>query len=208
MTRSSLAAVALLATAVLACAPRGTTSGGTAAPTAVGVDAAPGEPHLRNVHQLTFEGENAEAYFSPGGRLLIFQSTRDGRYCDQQYIMRTDGSHLRRVSSGDGRTTCGYFTDNGRRILYASTQAVDTACPPRPDPSRGYVWPLDPYAIYTADRDGSHTRRLTSNGVYTAEATLSPDGHTVVLTSSKAGDLELHTMTADRTNVRRLTNPP
>src|SRR5256714_157785 len=208
MTRSSLAAVALLATAVLACAPRGTTSGGTAAPTAVAVDAAPGETPLRNVHQLTFEGENAEAYFSPDGRLLIFQSTRDGRSCDQQYIMRTDGSRLRRVSSGEGRTTCGYFTHNGRRILYASTQAADTACPPRPDPSRGYVWGLDPFDIYTANRDGSDRNRLTNYGVYTAEVTASPDGKTFVFTSLKDGDLDIYTMNVDGSNMRRLTDAP
>lgn len=137
------------------------------------VAAAPGETHLQNIRRLTSGGENAEAYFSPDGRWLIFQSTRDGRTCDQQYVMRTaDGSGLRRVSDGAGKTTCGYFIDGGRRILYASTHAADTACPPRPDPSRGYVWRLDPFDLYTADRDGSNRRRLTSYGVYTAEATL------------------------------------
>jgi TolB protein len=172
------------------------------------VVAAPGERHFGNVRQLTFEGENAEAYFSPDGRLLIFQSTRDGRTCDQQYIMRSDGSELRRVSPGSGKTTCGYFIDNGRRILYASTDAVDSACPPRPDPAHGYVWRLDPYDIYTADLDGSHRRRLTANNVYTAEGTLSPDGHTIVFTSLKDGDLDLYTMNVDGTGVHRLTSTP
>jgi len=35
--------------------------------------ALPQEKHLRNVKQLTFGGENAEAYFSPDGKKLIFQ---------------------------------------------------------------------------------------------------------------------------------------
>jgi Tol biopolymer transport system component len=206
MNPRSVAAVVLVATAVFSCARRADVV--TTPSVAIAVEAAPGENHLANVRQLTNEGENAEAYFSPDGRLLIFQSTRDGRSCDQQYIMRTDGSNLRRVSSGTGKTTCGYFIDAGRRILYASTHAVDTACPPRPDPSHGYVWRLDPYDIYTADRDGSNRRRLTSYGVYTAEATLSPDGRSVVFTSLKDGDLELYTMSVDGSNVHRLTTTP
>jgi TolB protein len=172
------------------------------------VPAAPGERHLANLRQLTFGGENAEAYFSPDGRRLIFQSTRGGRRCDQQYVMNVDGSDVRRVSTGTGKTTCGYFLDGGRRILFASSHAADTACPPRPDPSRGYVWGLDPFDLYTADADGSNLRRLTSYGTYTAEATLSPDGGTIVFTSLKDGDLDIYTMRVDGSNLRRLTTTP
>src|SRR5947207_15033851 len=142
MTPNSFAAVALLATAVFACTNRRIAIGSPANPSAElrAVAPAPGESHLGNIRQLTYGGENAEAYFGPDGRWLIFQSTRDGRACDQQYIMRsTDGSQLHRVSGGTGKTTCGYFIDGGRRILYASTHAADTVCPPRPDPSHGYV---------------------------------------------------------------------
>ena len=172
------------------------------------VDAAPGERHFANLRQLTFGGENAEAYFSPDGTRLIFQSSRDGRTCDQQYVMNVDGSGVRRVSTGTGKTTCGYFLDGGRRIFFASSHAADTACPPRPDPSRGYVWGLDPFDIYTADADGSNLRRLTDYGTYTAEGTLSPDGRTIVFTSLKDGDLDIYTMNVDGTNVRRLTTTP
>ena len=172
------------------------------------VAAEPAETHLTNIRRLTTSGENAEAYFSRDGTRLIFQSTRDGRSCDQQYVMRVDGSDLRRVSTGTGKTTCGYFFDGDRKILFSSTHAADTACPPRPDPSRGYVWGLDPFDIYTANADGSQLRRLTSYGVYTAEATLSPDGRTIVFTSLKDGDLDIYTMNVDGTNVRRLTTAP
>ena len=122
--------------------------------------------------------------------------------------MSIDGSNVRRVSDGTGKTTCGYFIDGGRRILYASTHHADPSCPPRPDPSRGYVWRLDPFDIFTANPDGSNRKRLTSNGVYTAEATLSPDGRTLVFTSLKDGDLEMYLMNVDGSNVRRLTNVP
>ena len=99
------------------------------------IPAEPEETHLRNIRQLTNGGENAEAYFSHDGKRLIFQSTRDGRTCDQQYVMNTDGSHIRRVSNGLGKTTCGYFMNGDRRILFASSQALEKDCPPRPDPS-------------------------------------------------------------------------
>ena len=166
------------------------------------------ERHLRNIRQLTFGGQNAESYFSHDGKRLIFQSTRDGRGCDQQFIMDVDGSNVHRISNGAGKTTCGYFFAGDDRVFFASTYAVDTACPPRPDPSKGYVWGLDPYDIYTANPDGSDLHRLTSYGVYTAEGTLSPDGTTIVFTSLKDGDLDIYTMRVDGSNVRRLTNTP
>ena len=164
-----------------------------------------GETHLRNIRQLTNGGENAEAYFSRDGKRLIFQSTRDGRTCDQQYIMNTDGSRVRRISNGLGKTTCGYFMGGDRRILYASSDAVQKDCPPRPDPSKGYVWRLDPFDIYTAQPDGSGRRRLTWYGVYTAEGVVSPDGRKIVFTSLKNGDLDIYVMNVDGSEVRQLT---
>jgi TolB protein len=175
-------------------------------PQPVQVAAEPGEVHLRNIRQLTNGGENAEAYFSHDGRRLIFQSTRDGRTCDQQYVMNVDGSHLRRVSSGIGKTTCGYFMNGDRRILYASSQALEKECPARPDPSKGYVWRLDPFDIYTARADGSGLRRLTRFGVYTAEGVLSPDGRKLVFTSLKNGDLDIYVMNIDGSGLRQLTH--
>src|SRR6476619_3234278 len=119
-----------------------------------------GERHFAAIRQLTFGGENAEAYFSHDGKWLTLQSTRDGRTCDQQYVMRVDGSGARRISDGRGKTTCGWFFPGDNRLFFASTSAHDSACPPRPDPSKGYVWPLDRYDIYTINRDGSNLKRL------------------------------------------------
>jgi TolB protein len=199
------AAAAGAALLLAACA---TPSSQPASGAAVMVPALDGEPRLSNIRKLTSGGENAEAYFSRDGRHLIFQSTRDGRSCDQQYIIGVDGTGLRRVSTGQGKVTCGYFFDNDRQIIYASTHAADTACPPKPDPSAGYVWGLDPYDLYVANRDGSNLRRLTNYGIYTAEATISPDGKTIVFTSLKDGDLEIYTMNIDGTGMKRLTHTP
>src|SRR4030095_13978509 len=100
------------------------------------------ETHLRNIRQLTFGGENAEAYFSLDGQKVIFQSTRDNYKCDQIFTMNRDGSNVKRVSTGTGRTTCGYFTPDGKRIIYASTHLGAPDCPRPADRSEGYVWPI------------------------------------------------------------------
>jgi Tol biopolymer transport system component len=166
------------------------------------------EPHLANVRQLTFGGENAEAYFSFDGRRLIFQSTRDGHGCDQIYTMNADGSNVIRVSNGKGRTTCAFYEPDGRHIVYASTHLGGDACPPRPDFSRGYVWPIyDSYDIFRANADGSNLQRLTQTSGYDAEATIAGDGR-IVFTSVRDGDMEIYSMAADGTDVRRLTHRP
>lgn len=166
-----------------------------------------GERHLANIRQLTFGGNNAEAYFSKDGRKLIFQrQEKVDEGCDQEYLINVDGSGLRRISNGWGRTTCGFFYANDQRVLYSSTFAADRACPPPPDQSAGYVWPLGQLEIYTSRLDGSDLKPLTSNGAYNAEATVSPDGKTIIFTSTKDGDIELYTMNVDGSNVRRVTN--
>lgn len=170
--------------------------------------ASEGEIHLKNIRQLTFGGENAEAYFSPDGRRLIFQSTRPGAGCDQIFTINVDGSGERRVSTGTGRTTCGYFYPSGTDILFASTHETDVACPPKPSYSRGYVWPIyDSYEIYRAKADGSGLTKLTNSPGYDAEATVAPDG-LITFTSVRDGDMEIYTMKPDGSDVRRLTNRP
>jgi len=166
-----------------------------------------GEVHLKNIRQLTFGGQNAEAYFSASGRQLTFQRTAPGDSgCDQQFIMNIDGSGLHRVSNGQGRTTCGYFFAHDAKIFYASTAHLGAACPPRPDYSHGYVWALYDYDIYAADSSGANPKRLTENPGYDAEGTLSPDGNTIVFTSLRDGDLNIYTMRTDGTGLKQLTH--
>jgi TolB protein len=163
--------------------------------------------HLRNIQQLTFGGQNAEAYFSSDGKKLIFQSTREPYKCDQIFTMNLDGSDPRLVSTGKGRTTCSYFFGDGKRILYSSTHLGSPDCPPKPDYSKGYVWAIYPsFDIFTANADGSDVKQLTTTNGYDAEATLSTDGKKIVFTSIRNGDLDIYTMDADGTNVKQLTH--
>lgn len=165
-----------------------------------------GEKHFKNIRQLTFGGENAEAYFSFDGKQLIFQSKRDNRGCDQIYTMNADGSNTRMISNGEGRTTCSFFLKGDKRILYASTFQGGKDCPPNPDFSKGYVWAIYPeYDIYTAKPNGTDIKKLTDSKGYDAEATVSPNGKKVVFTSERDGDLELYSMDANGKNVKRLT---
>lgn len=166
-----------------------------------------GEKHFKNVRQLTFGGENAEAYFSFDGKQLIFQSKRDGHGCDRIYRMNIDGSNVKQVSNGDGRTTCSYFFKGGKRVMYASTHGGAKECPKDPDFSQGYVWAVYPdFDIYTSTPDGKDIKKLTNTPGYDAEATVSPDGKKIIFTSERDGDLDLYSMDLDGKNIKRLTD--
>lgn len=161
---------------------------------------------ITNVRQLTFGGENAEAYWSPDGKRLIFQSTRGEAKCDQQYIMNADGSDQHMVSTGKGRTTCGYFLPDGKHIVYASTHLASPACPPDADRSKGYVWAVYPsYDVFLAKDDGTDLKRLTSADGYDAEATINWKTGKMVYTSLASGDLDLWSMKLDGSGKKQIT---
>ena len=167
----------------------------------------PQEKHLRNIKQLTFGGENAEAYFSFDGKRLTFQSTQ-GHECDQIYTMNIDGTDRKLVSTGKGRTTCSFYYPDGKSILYASTHLGGDKCPTPPSMDMGYVWGVfDTYDIFRANADGTNLVRLTSTPGYDAEATIAKDGR-VVFTSVRDGDMEIYSMNGDGSDVRRLTHAP
>jgi len=162
--------------------------------------------HLSNPKQLTHGGENAEAYWSPDGKRLIFQSTRDGGECDQEYIMNADGSDVHRVSNGQGVTTCGYFLSDNKHIIFASTQEGGASCPAKPDRSRGYLWPV--YAtwdIYLAEDNGKIVKKLTETKGYDAEGTINWANKKVIYTSMSSGDLDIWSMNEDGSNKKQLT---
>lgn len=161
---------------------------------------------LGEIRQLTFGGQNAEAYWSPDGKQLIFQSTRDDLKCDQIFTMNADGSNVKMVSTGKGVTTCGYFLPDGKHVLFGSTHEAGEACPPRADRSKGYVWDVFPgFDIYVAALDGKIVKKLTDAPGYDAEATVNFRSGRVVYTSLASGDLDLWTMNPDGSKKKQIT---
>ena len=178
------------------------------------------ERHLTNIRQLTFGRKNAEAYFSFSGSKLIFQSTNNWMKdtfaaasqpadqplgCYQMYIMDLESEKIRMVSPGVGTTTCGYFFPGDRRVLYSSTHLRGPNCPPQPKRDGAYRWALDDYDLFSVRIDGLDPQRLTNTPGYDAEATVSPNGKTIVWTSVRDGDLDIYAMDLDGTHPRRLT---
>lgn len=174
------------------------------------------EKHFKNVRQLTFGGDNAEAYWSYDGKYIIFQRTnpKEGLNCDQIFIGKVPQSPnepftYRLVSTGKGRTTCAYFLPDGKHIIYASTHEGSNDCPPVPDRNKygnRYIWPLyNTYDIYMADTSGKIVKKLTTAKGYDAEATLSPDGKKMIYCSDKDGDLELYVMDLKTGKEKRIT---
>ncbi len=174
---------------------------------ATDVQAFPDEPRFRRLTKLTNAGTNAEAYFSTEGDRLVFQATWPGvSECDQMYTMALDGSDLQRVSTGEGRTTCGFYFPDQDILLFSSTHLSGPACPPAPDRSRGYLWGLFEYDIFTRDVRTGEVQQLTNSPGYDAEGTLSPNGSQIVFTSTRSGDLDIWLMNADGSNPRQLTS--
>lgn len=176
----------------------------------------PQEKYFRNVRQLTFGGDNAEAYFSFDGSMLTFQSTNPkwGDQCDQIYYSKWLTSNMQEqkpqlISTGQGRTTCSYFMPGDTTIIYSSTHLKSAACPHVP-PRRAdgkYTWSIyDSFDIFVADLKGNIIKQLTNEPGYDAEPTVSPKGDKIVFTSMRSGDLELYTMDIDGSNVKQITS--
>lgn len=162
------------------------------------------EKHFKNLRQLTFGGDNAEAYWSFDNSKLVFQrrNPAEGVDCDQIYVgeIPKEGEEFKfnLVSTGKGRTTCSYFLHGDTTVLWGSTHLGHETCPPEPDKSNGYVWPMYPeFEIFISDLEGGNLVQLTDNDYYDAEATTSPTENKIVYTSTKTGDIELFVLDLD-----------
>lgn len=175
-----------------------------------------GETHFKNVRQLTFGGDNAEAYFSYDGKYLVYQRTdvKNGIPCDQIWMGKipenaNEAFVPKLVSTGTGRTTCAYFYPDGKHIVYGSTHLGSKDCPPVPDRKKygnRYIWPIYPsFDIFKADTNGKIVKRLTKTKGYDAEAVISPKGDLILFTSMRNGDLDLYTMNLKGKKVKQIT---
>ncbi len=172
------------------------------------------EPHLKNLKQLTFGGDNAEAYFSFDSKKITFQSNNKkwGLKCDQIFMMdlknpiKDSLGKTPLISTGLGRTTCSYYMPDNKHILFASTHLAAKECPADPPPSKRYLWAIYPeFDIFISDEKGNIAKQLTTEPGYDAEATVSPKGDKIVFTSTRNGDLDLYTMNIDGSDVKQIT---
>ncbi len=174
------------------------------------------ETHFKNVRQLTFGGDNAEAYWSFDDKNIVFQASNHWDLeCDQIFTMpveslKHDHNIPQMISTGKGRTTCSYFLPGDSTIVYSSTHKTDINCPPVPkkeDHGGKYIWPVyESYDIFVADLKGNQLKQLTNTEGYDSEPTVSPKGDLIVFTSLRSGDLELYTMNIDGSDVKQVTN--
>ncbi len=204
----------------MACSGGNTTQGSETEQTEVMQDSVvsllyPDETHFKNIQQITFAADNAEAYWSFDNSKVVFQSNNTDWdvKCDQIYYFDVATANMKNerpalISTGKGRTTCAYFMPGDSTIVYASTHLGDEACPAEPErkPGGKYLWPIyATYDIFVADLNGNITKQLTHELGYDAEATVSPQGDKIVFTSDRTGDLELYTMDIDGSNVKQIT---
>jgi len=171
----------------------------------------PAEKHFKHVTQLTFGGDNAEAYFSFDNKKIVFQATNEkwNAACDQVFYSSLDRFSPALLSTGKGRTTCSYFLPGDTTILYASTHLAGDECPLKPAPraDHKYVWAIyDSFDIFITDLKGNIIKQLTNTPGYDAEATVSPKGDKIVFTSVRNGDIDLYTMNIDGSNVKQVTH--
>ncbi len=169
----------------------------------------PQETHLKNVRQLTFGGQNAEAYWDKSGKNLVFQARINGFPDEQVFHMRADGSNKRLISTGLGRCTCAYFSPDGKWIYFSSTHEKNEGAQKAIDMSKGYVWMVNPeFALYRVPVEGGKPERILQKNGYVAENTISPDGKYMTFTGSFDGDLEIYRSNLDGTDIRKLTDVP
>ena len=195
------------------------------------------QPLITDVRQLTFEGRRAgEGYFAADGSKMVFQSERmaDNPFY-QIYLLDLTTGDTTRVSSGVGKTTCGWIHPESDRVLFASTEhdpesqakqqaELDFRASGK---ERRYSWDYDPeYDLYAYPLDGGEPTRLTNAHGYDAEGSYSPDGSTIVFASNRGAYesptsamaerletdpsyfIDLYAIDADGSNLRRLTDTP
>jgi Tol biopolymer transport system component len=111
-----------------------------------------------NVQRLTqHAGSNIQADWSPDGKQLVFDSTRNGSW--EIFVMDADGSNVQRLTHNDKVDARPVWSPDGQRIVFHSNR----------DGSLDQPGAYSEYEIYVMDADGGNVERITSNDHY--------DGH-------------------------------
>lgn len=176
-------------------------------PTSEKIKADPHETHLANVRQITFGGQNAEAYWNLDGTKLTWQSMQPQYPDEQVFSMTATGKNRKLVSTGLGRCTCSYFSPDGKWIYFSSTHDLEKGPQPPVDMSKGYVWMINPnYRLYRRPAKGGKIEKVLDLPGYVAEVTIDPKGRYMVFTSDYQGDLEIYRCDLRGKNIKKLTD--
>ena len=161
---------------------------------------------LTNIRQLTQGGQNAEAYWSPDGKHLVFQSTRDGAKCDQIYVMNADGNELKRISNGQGVTTCGYSFPTANmcstppRTPKASPAWLDLTAP------RVTCGPCIPLTTFMSRTWMARLSKSSPiNPVTMPKPPFNGKARRIIYISKASGDLDLWTADLDGSHKKQIT---
>lgn len=171
------------------------------------------EVHLTNLRQLTHGGQNAEAYWNPEGTKITYQARLPGFPDEQIFTMFPDGSGKTLVSTGLGRSTCSYFSPDGRYIYFSSTHEKNEGAQRSLDMSKGYVWKVNPqFSLYRRNTNSIFGKAAVNietvlrKREYIAETTIAPNGEYMTFTGLFDGDLEIYRSDLDGKNIKRLTD--
>lgn len=162
---------------------------------------------MRNIRQLTFGGQNAEAYWDVTGTRITYQTRQPGFPDEQIFTVKADGTDRRLRSTGLGRCTCSYFSPDGRYIYFSSTHELNEGAQPHVDMSQGYLWMVNPqFSLFRRDLKTGRLERVIQREGYVAETTIAPDGSFMTFTANWDGDLDIYRANLDGTGIRRLTD--
>jgi len=178
------------------------------APDSLAVAANPEESHISNVRQMTFGGQNAEAYWNRDGKKITYQTRQPGYPDEQVFIMNADGSKKTLVSTGKGRCTCSYFTPDNKWVYFSSTHEKNEGAQKPLDMSKGYFWMVNPeFSLYRRLANGSGgAQKILDLGSYVAETTIAPNGKYMTFTAKHNGDLNIFRANLDGSKMVQLTD--
>ena len=151
----------------------------------------PGDPRFRPRRRgLLLARRQDRSSSRPRRRTPATRSTRSSSWTWR-------AGKFRRVSPGVGKTTCSYFSPDGKKIIFASSHLDPDAKKHyaaeyqrreeerQAGKRRRYVWDFDPHMdIFEANPDGTGLKRLTDAKGYDAEGSYSPDGKQIVFCSN------------------------
>lgn len=186
---------------------------------------------------LTTEGSSFRPAWSPDGTRILFARARDdgdGGGDTDLFVMRADGTDVRRLTVDAGEDWAGAWSPDGSRIVFNSNRsgtydlyvmAADgsgqAALTSGPDDDFEPAWSPDgtrlaftsnradgEFGIWLMDADGGEPVRLSTGDGNAYMPTWSPDGSALAFTSSRTGDFEVFVVPATGGEAANISRNP